>query len=125
MRTYIRHEDGGYVDAATVTEITASGEDGGLVGIKSAATLDAVTGHIVARLMTEDAYRDLTGETQADREAWERQAAVLAESLLHAICRADAIARRDSNGATIRFDAQTSRWTVTDLGKTAADPIYA
>lgn len=122
MRTYIRHESGGYIDAATITEITSSGDLGGIVGIKSAASSATAHGHIVARQMPEETAHLFTEAGSPSTEAWAKQAAVIAESLLHAICRAEAIAKVESNGAVIRYNEESTRWTITNLGNTASSP---
>lgn len=97
MRTFVKTEVGGYIDAATVTDITTTANRGGVVGIKSPTSPDTDHGHIVARLMPDEVYVE-SNPSAADMKAWANQSAVLAENLLHTICRAEATAKADGNG---------------------------
>lgn len=121
MRTFIKTETAGLVDAASITDINYTGDRGGLVKIQTTSSGQGSDGWIVGRAMPESIWLQMDG-SKDDTEAWGNQAAVLAESLLHAICRADAIAKKDGNGAIIRHNPLTTRWMITDLGKTAPSP---
>ncbi|MDO5867064.1 MULTISPECIES: hypothetical protein [Paenarthrobacter] len=139
MRTFIHTNYGEtkYIDAATITDITVTGANGGVVRVitpsgdkghdPEISNTANRGGHAVAVLGAAP-KRDNHGteKTSAEeRAARKNQAAVLAEHLIHAICRAEAIAKREGNGAVIRFDPENAKWTITDLGKTATSPGYA
>ncbi|MGX5718377.1 hypothetical protein [Arthrobacter sp. MAHUQ-56] len=128
MRTFIKTYDAQYVDAATMTDVITSGSDGGTVGIISQyASGASISGRLVARIGPKPVLNESSREviSAADREARKRQAGVVAANLIHAICRADALAKRDGNGAVIHFDPDTTRWVITDLGKTATAPAFS
>jgi hypothetical protein len=113
MRTFIKHSDGGLIDAASVLEITpyATTNLGAEVLVRTPISPADGTAYTVARLSNPDAsFGD---------------AVRASENLLRAICQADAVAKKNGNGAVIQFDTEVKQWIVTDLGKHAATPAFA
>jgi hypothetical protein len=116
MRTFIKHSGGGLIDAASVLEIShyVTANLGAEVLVRTPISPADGTAYTVARLTNPDASGGGNGG----------DAVRASENLLRAICQADAVAKKNGNGALIQFDTEAKQWAVTDLGKHAATPAF-